>query len=248
MPKTNKILIVFFLIPIIGFSLFAEEEKAEEPKWSGDASLGLALARGNTETTNFSLSFSLKGILSPKLKWVNTGVFLLGKADGITNAESIQLGTRLDWKFSERFFSFFEIQGIRDRFKNYDYRILPGLGAGYTVVAAETTSLSVTGGLSQVFTKYWDPGDTDSHTGLTFGNEWSWKISPTSELKQKASLLFDVSEMSHYFARLEINLASAIAKGLAVKLSLIDLYDNNPVGEGVKKNDVAFLAGLSAKF
>ena len=54
--------------------------------------------------------------------------------------------------------------------------------------------------------------------------------------------------MSHYFARIEINLASAIAKGFAVKLSLIDLYDSDPVGEGVKKNDITFLAGLSVKF
>ena len=158
------------------------------------------------------------------------------------------MDSQIQWKHSERFFSYYGIQVIRDRFKNYSYRILPGLGLGYKVMALENIQLSASAGLAQVLTKYHDSGETDSYTGITLANKLTWKISPTAEISQSLSLNTDVSELSHYFLQFEISLASAITKGLSVKLTLMDSYDNNPVGEGIKKNDVSFIAGLSAKF
>ena len=48
--------------------------------------------------------------------------------------------------------------------------------------------------------------------------------------------------------RLEVSLSSALTETFAVKLSLIDSYDNKPAAAGIKKNDLVFLAGLSMKF
>lgn len=226
----------------------AQEEVNEENKWGGDASVGLALARGNTETTNLSLTLSAKGPLSATIDSTNKAYFLLSKENDITNAESMGIESQIQWKHSERLFSYYGIQGLRDRFKNYSYRILPGVGLGYKVVASENVQLSATAGLSQVFTKYYDSEETDSYTGITLGNEFTWKISPTADISQALSLNTNISELKHYFLQFEVSLASAITEGLSVKLTLMDKYDNDPVGEGIKKNDISFIAGLSAKF
>jgi putative salt-induced outer membrane protein len=228
--------------------IWAQEEGNEENKWGGDAAVGLALARGNTEMTNLSLTLSAKGPLSESIDNINKAYFLLSKEKDITNAESMGLESQIQWKHSDRFFSYYGIQGLRDRFKNYSYRILPGLGVGYKVVASENVQLSTSAGLSQVFTKYYDSEETDSYTGITLGNEFAWKISPTAEISQTLSLNTNISKLKHYFLQFEISLASAITKGLSVKLTLMDKYDNEPVGEGIKKNDISFIAGLSAKF
>ena len=240
--------LVFAVCLCLTTGIFAQDAEKEEPKWGGDASVGLALARGNTDTTNLSLTLSIKGPLSKSIDNSNKAYFLLNKEKDITNAESMGLDSQIQWKHSERFFSYYGIQGIRDRFKNYSYRILPGLGLGYKVMALENIQLSASAGLAQVLTKYYDSGETDSYTGITLANNLTWKISPTAEISQSLSLNTDVSELSHYFLQFEISLASAITKGLSVKLTLMDSYDNNPVGEGIKKNDVSFIAGLSAKF
>jgi hypothetical protein len=39
-----------------------------------------------------------------------------------------------------------------------------------------------------------------------------------------------------------------LAESWALKLTFIDSYDNRPLGEGVKKNDIALLAALTRKF
>lgn len=248
MAKANKALYLFILVLFLITGIFAEEKPAEENKWSGDAGVGFAYARGNTETTNLSVTLSAKGPLFKSFASATKAYFLLSKEKDVTNAESLGLESQIDWQHSERFFSYFNMVGLRDRFKNYSYRILPSVGAGYKVVMTEKVQLSASAGLSEVFTRYYDSGETDCYTGITLGNQLTWKISESAELSQTLALNSDISDLGHYFLRFEAGLATAITNGLSVKLTLLDNYDNKPGGEGIKRNDVTFLAGLSAKF
>lgn len=239
-------LITLILCLVIGLN--AQDNEKTEKKWGGDAAMGLALARGNTDTTNLSLTLSVGGPLSESIDNTNKVYFLLSKEGDITNAESMGLDSQINWKHSERLFSFYGIQGIRDRFKNYSYRILPSAGLGYKILTADNLQMSANAGLSQVFTKYYDSEETDSFTGIVLGNQLIWKVSPTAEVSQSLSLNSNLSDLGQYFLQLEVSLASAITKGFSVKLTLMDKFDSKPVGEGIKKNDISFIAGLSAKF
>jgi putative salt-induced outer membrane protein YdiY len=244
--KYQSFVATLILCFVVG--LCAQENEKEENKWGGDAAVGLALARGNTETTNLSLTFSAKGPISGVVDSTNKAYFLFSKEKDVTNAESLGLDSRIHWKHSERFFSYYGIQGFRDRFKNYSYRILPGLGVGYVVLTLANLQLSATAGLTQIFTKYYDSEETDNFTGINLGNAFRWNFSSSAEISQALSLNINKSELGHIFLQFEISLASALTKGLSVKLTLMDKYDSKPVGEGIKKNDISFIAGLSAKF
>jgi len=228
----------------------AEEPKEEPPHWKGDVSLGLSLARGNSQSSSFSFTFAADGPVNKAntLLWANRVIYMFGEMDGETSAENLLVSSRLDWQHSDRTYSYYELQGTRDKFKNYSYRLLPAVGLGYKVVAAEAIALGLDVGLSQVVTKYYDTGDTDSYTGLKIGQQLVWKIAETSEFNEKAEIAPDLSAFKRYFLRLEANLITAIAESWSVKLTLIDSYDNKPVGPGIKKNDVTLIAGLSRKF
>ena len=52
---------------------FAQEKEAEVPHWQGDVSLGFSLARGNTQSSNFSFSFAAGGPVGKNLMWENKG-------------------------------------------------------------------------------------------------------------------------------------------------------------------------------
>lgn len=236
------------LLLVLPASSFGQAEKALPEGWTGDASLSLSFQRGNSETTNLSFSFSAKRSLALRLELVNTGFFLFTRTNGLTSGESLGASSRMNWKHSSRVFTFYELQGIRDRFKNYDYRILPSVGIGYRVLSSKTTELALHAGLAEVFTKYRETGDTETYAGITMGNRLAWKISETAELTQRLAFNADVSELSRYFIRLEVNLAAALSNRLALKLSFIGNYDHKPVGTGIKKNDTAFLAGVSLKY
>ncbi len=243
-------LLAVLLIWTLGFAsgLSAQDEEMPPSKWNGDASLGLSLSRGNSDATHFSFAFNAAGSLSDKIEWVNSLLFLFGQTDKLTNTETYQLASRINWTHSGRFFSYYDVQMIRDRFKNYSYRISPGIGAGYKLVANETVTLALSGGLSEVFTRYHDSHENDSFLGIVLGNQFVWKISDASELNQKWEWNFDTSQSAHYLSNLEANLITNLIKNWAVKLTVLNRTDSQPVGDGFKKNDFSFLAAISWKF
>jgi putative salt-induced outer membrane protein YdiY len=220
------------------------------PKWKGNVSLGLSLSRGNTHSTNFSFTFSAGGPIdkNKNMIWSNKGIFLLGELDGKTNTESLLVATRVDWKHKEGLFSYYEFQAIRDRFRNYSYRLLPALGFGYDVLARESITVGMDFGLSEVFTKYYESGLTESYAGLKVGQDLDLKISETAEFTEKLEINFDAARLSNYFLRLEANLLTAISKSWSVKLTFIDGYVNKPIGLDIQKNDITFITGISRKF
>jgi putative salt-induced outer membrane protein YdiY len=244
----KEIIFTFCLTLCLSFSGLSQETEQKAPGWGGDLSLGISLARGNSDMTNMSLSFTLNRKLAEKVDWENKGLYLLGKTSGNTDSESYELKSTMKWNHSERLFAYVEIHGYRDRFKNYDYRVVPQAGGGYKVLISEKTELSLTTGLTGAFLKFTDTGDTDYYTGISAGNHFSWKLSPSAEFSQDLNVNADLSRMSHYFAQLELSLSAVIVKGWAIKISLVDKYDNKPVGKGIKKNDILFITGLSMKF
>jgi hypothetical protein len=119
---------------------------------------------------------------------------------------------------------------------------------GYKVVVKGPVTLGFDGGLSLVLTKYYDTGDTDSYAALKLGEQLVWKIAETSEFNEKLEIVPKVSDLGWYFLRCEASLVTAITGSWSIKLTFIDTYDSKPVGLGIEKNDVAFIAGLSRKF
>jgi putative salt-induced outer membrane protein YdiY len=250
MKRARALVPIFLFVISLTLSGPAQEAKEEPPHWKGDVSLGLSLARGNARSSSFSFTFSADGPVNKtnNLLWTNKAIYLFGEMEGETSAESLLLSSRLDWQHTSRFYSYYEIQAIRDRFKNYSSRFLPSVGVGYKVIDRETVTLALDAGLSQVFTKYYDTGDTESYTGLKLGQQLVWKIAETSEFNEKLEMTPDISAFGSYYLRFEANLITAIAKSWSVKLTFIDTYESRPVGIGIKKNDLAFIAGLSRKF
>lgn len=250
-PMRNRKCLAMTLWLLLAWGTSAAAEEPEEtPHWKGDLSLGLSLARGNSRSSSFSFTIAADGPVneSKTLLWANKMIYLFGEVSGETSAESLLAVTRLDWQHGGRFFTYFEFQGTRDRFKNLDSRVLPAAGAGYKVLAEKTVTLVLDAGLSQVFTRYHEPGSTENYTSLKAGEQFVWKISESSELNQKMDFVPDLSDFGRYFIRWEANLTTALAKSWSVKLTLIDSYDHKPVGLDIKKNDLVFIAGLSRKF
>ena len=249
MNRAGISICAFLAVLSLGLSGLAEEAK-EPPHWKGDVSLGLSLARGNSRSTSFSFTFAAAGPInnSNTMIWTNKAMYLFGEMEGKTSAESLFASSRIDWLHTGQLYSYYELQGIRDRFKNYSSRALPAVGLGYKVIAQEKVTLGLDGGLALVLTKYYDTGDTDSYMALKIGQQLVWKIAQTSEFNEKLEVIPKISDFGWYFLRWEADLVTAITGSWSVKLTFIDTYDSKPVGLGIKKNDIAFIAGLSRKF
>ncbi|MGD8538041.1 MAG: DUF481 domain-containing protein [Candidatus Aminicenantes bacterium] len=247
--KFKRSCLAFFYCIFFVFTCASAQEEENRPRgWNGDVSLGIALARGNSNTTNISLSFTAEKLLTKTIEWANRGSYLLGRTAETKNSESIEVTSTAKWTHTAKLFSLIEITVLQDKFKNYTYRIIPHLGMGYTIIRSDTAEVSLKSGISGVFTKFEDSGEKDYFNALMMGNEFIWKISPTAEFLQNFTINSNFAQLNNYFVRLEMSLSAAIAKGWALKLSLIDKYESLPVGEDIKKNDLIFLTNLSLKF
>jgi len=241
-------LFFFGLILCLFSMIYAQEEEKKPLDWNGDVSLGIALARGNSNTTNISLSFAAEKFMSQNLEWANRGNYLLGQTANTKNSETIEITSTAKWTHFEDFFTQIELSALQDKFKNYQYRIVPHLGIGYKIIQSDKAEASLTSGISGVFTKYEETGEKDYFTGLVIGNEFVWKISPTAEFVQNFTMNSNFSRLNNYFARLEMSLSAAIANEWALKISMIDKYESLPIGEDIARNDIIFLTNLSWKF
>lgn len=248
MLKISRILCVMMVLSSLTVTSWAEEKEKDPMTWKGDLALGISVAQGNTEKSSYSFSFSADKRLSEKIEWNNKGLFLGGKSEGKTDSQSLEVRSALKWNHSERFFTHYELPVLHDRFKNFRYRFTPNIGVGYIVVQTDKSELSVQTGFSETFTKFYDSGDTDSYAGLFARNDFKWKISESAEFIQLANVNWDLSNTSHFLARLELTLVTSIVGGWGIKLSLIDDYDSKPESVGIKKNDVTFLTNISFKF
>jgi len=240
MKHRSKIIASLLFILVSVLPLPGQDEEKEARKWTGNVSLGLSLNKGNSDTLNVSFDFTADHRISKKVEWRNSGLLLFGKAGKITIKETYQLYTGINWHHSERILTYYSVQGIRDIFKNYEHRILPGLGVGYKILTREKFKLTLTGGLSLVATEYHDTGDRTSYAGLDFSDEFTWNISEYAQFNQKWRLNFNVQDFNHALWQFEANLITMLIKSLAVKLTFINSHE--------KKDDYSFLAGISMKF
>ncbi len=240
---TGILFLLLVLIPLQG-----QDEEAKIPRWQGNVSLGLSLNRGNSDTTDVSFDFTADHILSEKIEWRNRGLALYGQADQVTTKETYQLGTAINLNHSERILSYYRVQGIRDRFKNYDYRFLPGLGVGFKLLTREDLKFTLSSGLSLIATRFYDTGDRDSYAALAISDEFTWDISENAQFNQKWEVNLNFEDFGHVVWQFEASLITNIVKSWAVKLTFINSHDGKPVGDGIEKDDYSFIAGISKKF
>lgn len=238
------LVVVVACIPLWG----GQDEEGEPPKWAGNVSLGLSLNKGNSDTLDVSFDFAADHRFSSTIDWRNSGHVLFGKADQVTTKETYLLTTGIQWHHSERILSYYRVQGIRDRFKNYDYRFLPGLGAGYQILTQEKLKLTLSTGLSLVATQFYDTGDRESYAALALTDEFTWDISENAQFNQKWELNFNFEDFGQIVWQLEASLITTLIDSWAVKLTFINSHDSKPTGEGIKQDDYSFVAGISKKF
>jgi putative salt-induced outer membrane protein YdiY len=215
--------------------------------WEGTAGAGLALTRGNSDTLTFNLAFD--ATRDPKTRNVlkAKGLFLRGSQDDELVANRLSFAVRDQYALNERAFVFGQVEYLRDTFKLIDYLIAPTAGLGYKIVDTPATKFAVDGGLGAVVEK--NP-DVDARTSLalTAGEKLEHQITPTATLKQSVTALWKADDPADGLYTFSIGLATKISERLQLSCDLLDTFKNRPPTPETKKNDVALVTAITAKF
>lgn len=215
--------------------------------WVGSAGFGLAMNRGNTDTTNINLSADATYDPKRKSVWKLEALYLRGETDGDLNVDRFFTRGRYERTLTPRLFAFGELQYLRDPFKAIDYLLAPVAGLGFKVVNTDTLTFDVDAGGGATWEK--NPG-MDVHTSgtITAGDRISWKLSKTATLAQRFSALWNAGDFGDALYTIGGSLSTNVTGALELKVELLETVSTRPPDPGVGKSDVALLTALVYKF
>jgi len=214
---------------------------------SGSAGFGLSLTSGNSDTVN--VSATIDAVYDPKTRNVMKGgaLFLRGKQNGVLTVNRVSAMFRDENTLSDRVFLFGQIDSLHDTFKAIDYLYAPAAGVGYKAIATMRTQLSADVGAGAVVEK--DTG-VASHTSgaMTLSQKLVHQLTETTTLKEAVSALLKTDNFSDGLYTLQVGVAAKISTRLQLSVEVLDTYKSQPLDPTLKKNDVALVTSIVAKY
>ena len=151
---------------------------------AGGGNFGLALARGNSQTTNLALGFNAARKTTTDT-WIITAASIYSTDEklNMTTANSFQGVIRYDRNVSKRVFIYGAFAGGYDELQNLNYRLFPNGGIGFHAIMTEKTTLDLLGGLGWTRESY-TTGVIRNLVTATVGDEFAYKLSPRTSIMQ----------------------------------------------------------------
>ena len=218
-------------------------------QWTGGADIGLALTRGNSNTTNLAVGLAVsRETLRDKTSLYGAAVYNRETTDGVsrTIANTFRFGARYDRNINRDWFGYgftdLEHNGLQD----LDLRWVLGGGLGYHAIRSERTKLDLLGGLDM--SREYFEGDDNDRTSLEaqLGQTLDHQFTPRVSFKEQLFFFPNLSEGGEYRINFDAALVMDINRRLAWQVTLSDRYLSDPPG-GLKQNDLLLTTGLKIK-
>jgi putative salt-induced outer membrane protein len=236
-----------FVTVLLVIFAFVTGSDAAEKRWSDEAELSFVDTGGNTDVVSLSARNLLKYIFTDKLEGAWKLGALYGETDGEKNAESYFTELRLDYLFTERFYSYASGGWVKDKFAGIDSRYYLGPGVGYKFLTGPKHFFLGEAGLNYVTEEYTDDTDQDYLQGRAFA-KYEYAFTEKNKFSQSLEYLYDFDDSENYNVNSETALISALSDYLSLKASYVVKYDNKPVPETLKETDTILGVTLVVNF
>lgn len=221
-------------------------------KWRHAVGLGLSYAKGNSDATTFTLNAD--GVRQRSYdKWSYYGKALRARSDSETTGEQIGMGTRYDRDLNARLFAFGQGDLLRDKLANLSLRSSVAGGLGYHVIRTDDLTWDVFAGLGYTRDSYVDRTAFDGrmrsswgYAEVLLGEESNHQLTETASFRQRLVVYPNLSDSGEFRAQFDAGLAVAMSSRMSLTATLAYRYASLP-GDGLKKGDVLFVTGISAK-
>lgn len=227
---------LFLLLPLLS---------ATAKDWKQSLSLGMNIARGNTETTQFNTRYDARK-KNKKDSYSFKVAANFGEDKVKKNTDNYLVGAQYNRIISYRYFwlvnTSYEVDHIADL--DYRYQISPGLG--YKIINKEKNEWDIETGLGYQTEKY-DLEGSEGSVAYRFAEKWNYEINKNSSLWHSAEISGRFDENDDYIIKAVLGVQSKIAGNLSLKSFIKEKYTNVPARRK-KKNDLSFNTVLVYNF
>lgn len=221
-----NILKVLFLIVCLNLG-FNQWVWADSKIWSDAAELSYVKTGGNTDVQTLLVNNVFKYNLTPKLTGTWDFHILNGKTNDVQTAERYDTELRLDFKDSDRFYSFGNVIWLQDQFAAVMPRDYYGAGEGYKIWTGPKHTLITEAGLNYTTERFTDGTGRDFMGGRLFG-KYVYAFTEKSTFSQQVEYIPDFNADRDYFVNSETALTAALNSYLSLKASYVVKYSNEP--------------------
>jgi putative salt-induced outer membrane protein len=220
--------------------------------WKGGASLGFAIARGNSETTNLTTGFNAdRKTLSDELTFYEASLYSdNNQPGGAVLANSILGGVKYDRNFTKRLFVFVSADYAHDALQDLNLRQIYSGGLGVHIINNPNTTLDFLAGANYTRETYGGGATAVDRNlaGITVGEDFMHKFGKSTTFTEVFYFYPDLSDTSQYRFSLDAAAVTKINKWLGWQTTLTDRYVTDPPIAGTKSNDIIFSTGINVSF
>lgn len=217
--------------------------------WAGGGNFGLALARGNSDTTNVALGFNAdRKTTTDEWNVVAASLYSTTTTDNVTTTGASALGgsIRYDHNLTKRLFAFGLFGGMYDHAQDLDVRLSPNGGLGYHLIASKMTTLDVLGGIGYTYENY-SSGEVNNFINANVGEELNHSFTATTSIFERLYFFPYLNNAGNYRGTFDFGVASKFYRALTWNLTFGDIYNSLPVN-GKKNNDLVLTTGIGVTF
>jgi putative salt-induced outer membrane protein len=243
-----KILFLLLVMSTIAVASYAEEEtEVKDKKLKDEFEFALVNTTGNTEVTTLAAKNTLTYQFTEK--WLGEwkiGV-LYSESDDEVNAESYFTDLRLQYDINERFYSYGIGGWLKDRFAGFDSRYYIGPGVGYRFFGGPKHFLAGEAGVNYAHEELTDDSTNDFLEGRLFG-KYEYAFTEKNKFSQSLEYLQGFDDLDHYKINSETALIAALNSYLALKISYIINYNNQPSSDTPDRTDTILGASIVVNY
>ena len=231
-----------------------------EPKeinyWSAKFSIGLNLASGNTEQTQYNAIANIKRRTS-KTRFVTDYLGNFTKTDGEETVNNQRLNSYFDiFKTRKYFFRPIFAEYYRDPFKNIKSRVTAGTGMGYHIIDTSKTEWDVAGGPAYQRTRFDSvrvgQASSESTPAFVAGTHLNTELTKTVDFVFRYDLQILNEESGTYTHHLVLGLETELTRWLDFDVSFVwdRTEDPTPEADGKvpKQDDFYLIFSLGIEF
>jgi hypothetical protein len=211
----------------------------------GAVGLGLTLARGNSEATNWSLAVTLVR-LSPRDRFALSYTSVYASDATGTTANDMRGSARYDRNVSQHAFGFISADYERNELQFLDLRQVYTLGLGIHALRGTPTRLDFLAGANYTMESY-NPTPTNNMVGATIGEDLTHRFGTSSVLTEQLLVYPDLQDLGEFRAAFDVRFATKLKSWLSWLTTVSDRYTSTPQ-LGTEKNDLIFTTGLNITF
>ncbi len=212
--------------------------------WETTAALGFSLNKGNSDKLGLNMDWDTE-FKSDEREFAYELDYNYSEDNGIASTDRVTSRVQYNRYVTDRSYLGSAIGFLRDDLSEIDYRLTPGVLAGYSVIKANATQLKFEAGPTMTFEKTGD--GSDEFASVMVAERFKHRFSDRYSLKQSLVSTAEIEDAENYTVVGAVSFDTKLSDQLIWRVGTEYHYENEPA-TGREQDDLLVTSSIAIKF